>query len=439
MAAARRARALGNWAGAYDAFAKALEAAPQDVELLIELENVRKQMRPQMASRGFPYPTGERRPEEYSRPWQFSRPDREFVGYLPRLSRIPVLAPETLFFRDSNGLYGGIVRASSSFYLTRALPISLAVEYRQYQQEARSQEQEPVDLGLSTVYRQAANDKSRLRRLEVALGAGPVNLTDRLRVAGEIIWRGYWKRVDRQIVQTGQEFMPFPVPGFIDKTVSAQFSKNDYRNRLMGSVQVDFPLGASTDFSLKYSRRDIFDQDSFIFPRLFQSVINLGDARLTTLDQVEMRYNHQFRPGLEWRGNLGGAFFSDNNRRLTLYQGLSWQAVNEPRMHLGLTPHYYMAAYQNRRKAYFSPASYNALGLTVDFDRQLFRLPTLILQGTVQAVGQHGDWGPGLQGLAALEWEPVHNFFIDPHVFYFREWVDNYHILTFGLSLRYVF
>jgi len=46
----------------------------------------------------------------------------------------------------------------------------------------------------------------------------------------------------------------------------------------------------------------------------------------------------------------------------------------------------------------------------VDFDRQIFRLPTLILQGTMQAVSQHGDWGPSLQGLAALEWEFVQNF-----------------------------
>ncbi len=36
-------------------------------------------------------------------------------------------------------------------------------------------------------------------------------------------------------------------------------------------------------------------------------------------------------------------------------------------------------------------------------------------------------------------WEMVHNFYIDPHIFYFREWVDNYRILTFGLSLRYTF
>jgi hypothetical protein len=108
-------------------------------------------------------------------------------------------------------------------------------------------------------------------------------------------------------------------------------------------------------------------------------------------------------------------------------------------MHLGITPHYYLAAYRDQKSAYFSPSYYHALGVGVDFDRQVFRLPTLILQGAVQAVGQHGDWGPALHGLAALEWEMIHNFFVDPHVFYFREWVDNYRILTFGLSMRYTF
>jgi hypothetical protein len=202
---------------------------------------------------------------------------------------------------------------------------------------------------------------------------------------------------------------------------------------------VEFPISTRTDGVLRYSRRDLFDQEAHIYPRLYQSVQKLGEARLTALHQVEFRYDHQFRPGLDWRGNVGGAFYSDNNRRLTLYQGLPWQALAQPRMGLEFTPHFYLASYSQRQKAYFSPKDYVALGLGVDFHRQIFRLPTLILQGTAQAAGQHGDWGPALQGLAALEWELLQNFLMDVHFFYFREWVDNYRLRTMGLSLRYIF
>jgi Tfp pilus assembly protein PilF len=439
VAEARRARSTGNWSGAHKAYARALEEAPQDIQLLNELEFVRQQMRPQVASRGFAYPYGERRPEESARPWQFSRPDRDFWARLPGVRGVPVLQPESLYFDDHNGLYGVIFRASSSFRLTKAIPLQVAVEYREYNQNARSLEQGPVDLGLEKIYSQTAHDESRLRRLEVSLGAGPLDLADRLRLSGEVIWRRYWKRVDRTVVQKGQKFFPFPQPAFIDVTEAEKFTQKEDRNRLMGSLQLDFPITLKTDGSLKYSRRDLFDQEPHLYPRLYQSVQNLGDVKLTTFHQVEFSFNHQFRPGLEWRGSLGGAFYSDDNRRATLYQGLNWRAVNQPRMHLAVTPHYYMAAYRDQKPAYFSPESYHALGVGVDFDRQIFRLPTLILQGTVQAVTQHGDWGPAVHGLAALEWEMVHNFFIDPHVFYFREWVDNYRILTVGLSMRYTF
>jgi tetratricopeptide (TPR) repeat protein len=439
VAEARRARSAGNWSGAYKAYARTLEAAPQDIQLLNELEYVRQQMRPQTAARGFTQPHGERRPEESARPWQFSRPDREFLGRMPGGGGVPILQPETLFFDDSNGLYGAIFRASGSFRLTRALPVQVAVEYREYHQKASSQEQGPVDLGLDRVYSQTAHDKSRLRRFEVSLGAGPLALADRLRLSGEVIWRRYWKRVDRTIVQQGQQFFPFPDPAFLDVTLSEKFTRKEHRDRLLGSLQVDFPISLKTDGSLKYSRRDLFDQDAHIFPRLYQSVLNLGDAKTTTYHQLELSFNHQFRPGLEWRGNVGGALYSDDNRRLTLYQGLHWRAVNQPRMRLGLTPHYYLASYRHQKNAYFSPHAYHSVGLGVDFDRQIFRLPTLILQGAVQAVGQHGDWGPALHGLAAFEWEPFHNLYFIPHVFYFREWVDDYRILTVGFSLRYTF
>ena len=90
----------------------------------------------------------------------------------------------------------------------------------------------------------------------------------------------------------------------------------------------------TTDATLRYSRRDIFDQEAYLFPRLYQSVLNLTEAQITTYQQVDLSYNHQFRPGLDWRGMVGGAFYSDQNRRLTLYQGLNWQAIRQPRMHL---------------------------------------------------------------------------------------------------------
>jgi hypothetical protein len=273
---------------------------------------------------------------------------------------------------------------------------------------------------------------SRLRRGEVALGLGPLSVGDRLRLSGEIIGRRYWKRVDH-----GKSFIVpqvFPTP-----EIEPDFTHKEHRNRLFGSLAAAASLGSRTEATLTYSRRDIFDQDPHIYPRLFQGVQNLEKAQITGLHQVDLAYNHQFRPGLDWQGNLGGAFFSDQNRRLTVYQGLSWQALRQPRMQLEFNPHFYLAAFRARREAYFSPGQYLALGLGLNFHRQFFRLPTLILQSTVQGVGQHGDWGPAFHGLAALEWEPVHNFFLDPYIFYFREWVDNYRLLTVGLSFRYAF
>ena len=117
VARARRDRAGKNWGAAYRAYEVALKEAPQDIELLNELEFVRQQMRPEMASRGFPYSRGERRPEEASRPWQFSRFGREPGGlglsnYLPAFVSdvLPVVQPESLYFQDSNKLHGWLVR-----------------------------------------------------------------------------------------------------------------------------------------------------------------------------------------------------------------------------------------------------------------------------------------------------------------------------------------
>jgi len=441
VAEARRARAAGNLGGAVKAFTLALKTAPQDVELLNELEDVRRRQRPELASRAFAYSRGESQAEEAMRPWQFSRPDREIFGSLPSPAAIPVIQPETLWFRDSNQLYGWLLRATAGFWVAKVVPVKVAVEYRGYHQIRESQEQSPLaDLGLDRVDAQATTNRARLRLADFVLGAGPVNLADRLKLSGELIFRRYWKRVDREIVRVGAVWHPFPPPPhLVDDSRVTKSTRQDDQERLLGSLQLDFPLGLKSDGSLRFSRRDIFDVDASLLPRLYQSVNNLGDVPLIILNQLDFNFTHQFRPDLAWQGSISGAIFSDDNSRLTLYQGLTWQPLKEPRMKLGLTPHYFLAKYSEPRLSYFSPKAYNALGITLDFYRQIYRLPTIILQATLEGVGQHGDWGPAFHGLFALEMEPVKNFFLHPHVFYFREWVDNYHILVLGLSLRYVF
>jgi tetratricopeptide (TPR) repeat protein len=462
VARARQARSRGNPGAAYKEFAQSLKESPQDLELLNELEDVRQQMRPQLASRGFPGSRGERHPEEAQRPWQFSRFNREPRGlglsnYLPAFLSdvLPIVQPESLFLADSNKLHGAIFRIGGGFWISKVLPAQLGLEYREYNQHNQNVKYGQLNLGLDPVFSQGVNAASRLRRVELNLGLGPLAVNDRLKLSGEIILRRYWRRDDFHVTQQGQtQFTPvfanifnrnssfgfiFPSTTFSNAIGTVDFSRTDSQNRLLGTLELGFTPWPKTDATLKYSRRDIFDQEAYLFPRLYQSVLNLTDAAITTYQQVDLSYNHQFRPGLDWRGNVGGAFYSDQNRRLTLYQGLRWQAIGQPRMHLEFTPHYFMAAYSQRHDAYFSPASYNALGVGIDFDKQIFRLPTLILQGTVQAVGQHGNWGPGLQGLAALEWEFVQNFYMDVHAFYFREWVDNYRLFTAGASFRWRF
>jgi tetratricopeptide (TPR) repeat protein len=447
VARARAARARGNWGAAYKDFAQALQTAPQDTELLNELEEVRQNLRPQMASRGFPYPRGERHPEEVQRPLQFSDFGREPGGiglsnYLPALVSdvLPIVQPETLYFSDSNGLHGWVFRIASGFWITKVLPAHVGAEFRQYSQNTGSTSFGPLEMGLDKVYSQAAKASSRLRRAEINLGAGPLAVSDRLKLSGEIILRRYWKRTDYTVGQQGQIFVPFPLPPhFLQTTAARGLTFLDDQNRLLGSLKLDFSLAPRTNAALRYSRRDIFDQDSYLFPRLYQTVLNLTEAQVTTYHQVDLAYNHQFRPGMDWQGLIGGAFYSDQNRRLTLYQGLNWQAIREPRMHLEITPHYFLAHYGQQHPAYFSPQAYHAIGIGVNFDRQIFRLPTLILQGTVQGVGEHGEWGPSIQGLAALEWEFIQNFYMDVHAFYFRQWVDDYRLFTAGVSFRWRF
>ncbi len=452
VARAREARSRGDWAGAYRAFAQALKQAPQDIELLNELEHIRQQMRPQVASRSFPFARGERRPDEGDRPWQFSRYDREYLGRsLASLMQLPtegkiLILPEAVGFTDSNKLYGGIFRLAASFWISKVLPAQLALEYREYNQNIKTQNywqrMNPSLPEWLEKHHATTFSANRLRRAEVALAAGPLALQERPRLTGEIILRRYWKRIDGN---TKDYFDFYNNQGVFQEThflhPDIERGRKDDYNRLCGSLSVGALLGSRTEASLTYSRRDIFDQDPHLYPRLYQGegVINLEKAQITGVHQVDLAANHQFRPGLDWRGSVGGAFFSDKNRRLTVYQGLAWQPVRQPRMQLELTPHVYLANYRFQQQAYFSPGEYLALGLGLDFHRQIFRLPTLILQGTAQGVTQHGDWGPALHGLAALEWEMAHNFFCNPYIFYFREWIDNYRLLTVGLSCRYAF
>jgi tetratricopeptide (TPR) repeat protein len=445
VAKARQARARGDWAWAYRAYAQALKEAPQDIELLNELEFVRSQMRPILAARGFGDSRGERRPEESARPWQFSRFDREPQGlglsnFVPGLlwDVLPVVQPESTFFTDSNKLYGGIFRIGGGFWITKVLPVTLGVEYREYNQTQKVRWYLPGtnQVAPNTLVENGSDTASRLRRGEVSLGLGPLSVGDRLRLSAELIGRRYWKRVDFSAFEV---FGSAVNPAFIQNSTRSESTVKGDQDRLMGSLELTARLRDRTEATLRYSRRDIFDQEPYLYPRLYQSVLDLANAQLTSLHQVDLGYSHQFRPGLDWRGNFGGAFYSDQNRRFTLYQGLAWEAVGRPRMHLDLTPHFYYANYRDRHEAYFSPHSYSALGLGIDFDRQIFRLPKLILQGTVQGVNQHGEWGPALQGLAALEIEFVHNFYTDLFIFYFREWVDDYRLTTAGVSFRWRF
>jgi len=442
VAEARRARAAGNLGGAYKAFVVALQSAPQDVELINEMEDIRQRERPELTSRAFAYARGESQADESMRPWQFSRPDREVFGGLPTPAAIPVIQPETLWFRDSNQLYGWLLRATAGFWITKVVPVHVAVEYRGYHQIKESQEQGPIigGLGLDRVNGQTTTNRADLRLADFVLGAGPVNLANRIKLSGELIFRQYWKRVDREIVQKGATWFPFPPPPHLinEFRVIKGTQQND-QERLLGNLQLDFPLGLNTDGTVRFSRLDLFSMDPNLLPRLYQSVTNLGDVPLITLNQLDFNFNHQFRPNLAWQGSVSGANFSDDNSRLTLYQGLTWYPYKEPRMQLGLTPHYYLTKYSQQKNSYFSPKDYNALGVTLDFYRQLYRLPTIIIQASLEGINQHGVWGPGFHGLLALEMEPVKNFFIHPHMFYFREWVDNYNIFVLGMSLRYIF
>jgi len=169
---------------------------------------------------------------------------------------------------------------------------------------------------------------------------------------------------------------------------------------------------------------------------------------LITLDQAELNLNHQFNPSLSYQGMLAQAIFSDQNRRLALYQALRWQAVSGPAC-TWTSPELLSGGVPPAPGALFQPPRLHALGVTLDFDgscrtcpcspRFLAILPTLVLQTTAQMVGNDGRWGPALSTLAGLEAEPIQNLYVGLHYFYFKEWATNYwfNSLIFGLQWRF--
>jgi tetratricopeptide (TPR) repeat protein len=470
-AQARLARFRGDWAGAYRHFKAALQESPQDIELLNELEQIREQLRPTLMARNLPeVRRGERRPEEALHPWQFSRFDRAYgvMSSSQGSSRSPLpiafpyaLIPETTLFQDHNQIKALEARLSGSFWLSRVLPVQLALGFRVYQQHATGPGPGGLNLGLSPIFSQTGKNRTIWERAEASLALGPLLLGDKVKVTGELSGRRYWKNLQQQVTQYGQKFIPFP-PVFLNTFASASLDSGESRNRLLGSLSLGLSPGPQTDLTLRYSRRDIFDQDPAIYPRLYQQVMRLDNLPLITLNQVDLAASHQFFPGLSYQGNVAQAFFSDQNQRFALYQGLRWQALNRPRMHLDLTPSYYLASYRQQHDSYFSPHFYQAIGVSLDFDYQVFqmplfdwpgssgawswlnffkffRLPTLVLQTTGQLVDNDGRWGPALATLVGLETEPVQNLYVGLHYFYFKEWATNYWLnsLTFGMRWRF--
>lgn len=449
VAKARLARFQKDWAGAYRHFSAALREDPQNIEVLNELEQVREQMRPTLATRNLPESwRGERRPEEALRPWQFGRYDRDpgvlggSRGYSRSLLPLQLpyaLTPETTVVKDRNDIEGLETRLAGGLWLSRVLPLQLALGYRLAQQQTQMSGLLSPPLPPGAV--QAQQARTTWERGEATLSLGPLVLGERLRLRGELSARAYWKQLKRPVRLT--------TPGMTVVNTVVKVTEQEYRDRLLGSFTIDLAVGPATDLTIRYARRDIFDQDPAIFPRLYQQIIRLDALPLLTLHQVEMGVSHQFFPGLNYQGNLGQAFFSDRNQRFTLYQGLRWQAVNQPNMHLGLTPSYYLAVYRIRQEGYFSPQAYQALGVTVDFDRQLSQvpllsrflllLPTIVLQINGQMIDNDGRWGPALGTLAGLESEPMENLYVGVHYFFFKEWASNYwfHSLMGGLKWRF--
>ena len=144
VAQARLARCRRDWAGAWRHFTAALRERPQDIAILNELEQVREEMRPTLAARNLPSSwRGERRPEEALRPWQFGRYDREpgilggsrpYARSLLPFALPSVLIPETTMVEDHNRLRAVETRLAGGLWLSRVLPVRLALGYRALQQ-----------------------------------------------------------------------------------------------------------------------------------------------------------------------------------------------------------------------------------------------------------------------------------------------------------------
>ena len=137
--------------------------------------------------------------------------------------------------------------------------------------------------------RKDANAASRLRRAEVNLGLGPLAVDDRLKLSGEIILRRYWRRDDFRSTSRDKSadipgyWVNFPVPDFLFAEITANLTQPlilpepTPRTASWAPWNWVFPW-PKTDATLRYSRRDIFDQDAYLFPRLYQSVLNLTQA-----------------------------------------------------------------------------------------------------------------------------------------------------------------
>ena len=230
------------------------------------------------------------------RPWQFGRYDREpgGLGDSPGLmsSLLPmavpyVLIPETTLLDDRNHIKALQTRLSGSLWLSRVLPVQLALGYRIYQQHATGPGPANLDLGLNPVFGQSSNIRTTWERAEATLALGPLVLGDKIKLTGELSGRRYWKNLKQQVTQYGQVSIPFP-PVIFNTFAGASLENQEARNRLLGSFALTVAPGPQTDLTLRYSRSDIFDQDPAIYPRLYQQVIRLDTLPLVTLDQTEI-------------------------------------------------------------------------------------------------------------------------------------------------------
>lgn len=448
LARARLARFRGDWGNAYRYFAAALRERPQEIEILNELEQVRAQMRPYLAARGLPpCGRGERRPEEGQRPWQFGRYDRE-PGYIigrrgyPRallpLSLPRALTPETALSQDRSRVEAAELHLGGGFWLGRLLPVTLAANYKMVHQDVPGSGPPGLNLGLDRVFRQSSRDRTTWHRLEVTLGFGPLILGEVIKLRAEISGRQYWRKMRQEVTQAGQIFLPFP-PTLVNTQVSSVLREHETRERLAGGLSATLSPGPQTDLTLGYARRDLFDQEPGAYPRLYQQWTRLINVPLIMMHQATAGLYHQFRPDLELTTALTHSWLSDRNRRWTFYQGFRWQLLSQPRSHLGLTPGYYLALHRRQVDSYFSPHAYHALGVSLDIDRQLYRLPTLVVELTGQGVCNAGRWGPAVAGVVGLEEEPVHNLYLGLHYFFYKEWATDYwlHSLMLGLNWRF--